>query len=100
MKRRRVSCPTPEKIAHKTLKVAEQNAHLFARTHVAYEEVDPIYAYQCRCDRWHLTHKESGKHKTILVLSIPTALQEWARTKVSTPPPVPPRPEPLVRKSP
>lgn len=82
MTRRRMSCPTPEKVPHKTLKAATFAAHGFARDHVTYEEVDPLYAYQCRCERWHLTHKAEGIHGTVLVLTIPTELQEWARTKV------------------
>lgn len=83
MKRRRVSCPTPHKIGHKSLHVAEREARAFARKHVTYEEVAPLFAYLCRCEKWHLTHKPNGSHETVPVLSIPTVLQEWARTKVT-----------------
>jgi hypothetical protein len=82
--KRRPSCPTPEKPKHKNLRSAEQAAHTFARQHVVYEEVKPLYAYECRCGRWHLTSHADGKHKSVLVLTIPPELQEWARTKVTS----------------
>lgn len=82
MKKRRPSCPTPDKSSHKTLRIAEREARSFARTHVTYEPVADLYAYLCRCERWHLTSHREGKHETVHVLSIPPSLQEWARTKV------------------
>lgn len=82
-KRRRVSCPTPEKVGHRSLKIAKLAAREFARKHVSYEQVEPLFAYECRCEQWHLTHKEAGQFETVPVLTIPTELQEWARTKVT-----------------
>jgi hypothetical protein len=84
VKKRRLasSCPTPGKIGHRTLRLAEIHAHDFARHHVTYEEVAPLFAYLCRCGKWHLTKSPEGAHETVPVLSIPKELQEWARTKV------------------
>ena len=81
-----VSCPTPDKTQHRNLRDATLAAATFGRKHVSYEEVGDQYAYQCRCGKWHLTHKATGAHESILVWKAPPAeLQEWARTKASSP---------------
>ena len=85
MKPRRSSCPTPQKVPHRTLRIAENSAKAFARAHVTYEQVDPLFAYQCRCGWWHLTRDAEGVYETVPVLTIPTALQEWARTPATRP---------------
>lgn len=83
MKHRRPDCPNPHKRAYRTLDLATYSARTVSRTIVLTEPVPTLYAYECVCERWHLTRSAEGRHVTVLVLSIPDALQEWARTRPS-----------------